>query len=332
MIKSNIAPNTNGIRKDWLEKVGITKNPETIAEYEAAFDKFVSNDPDGNGKKDTYALSATGMNAMINAFQRFFMANGVSTFMLMPDGSINQGATATGSKETLKTLASWYKKGFIDPEFITTDDKILEQKWNNGKIGFVETRFSQLAATGPMFKGVTTLNKDAKVEMLDAPKGVNGKFGYNHGGKITSSLAFGAQLEKDKPKLERALQVVDKILSDKGLWLKVSKGEEGVHYKVNEKNYTIALEPYETAQKQGSTGKLFFNSWSPIPKIQDQVAVTDLGEISKHAAVGNIEDGKDYFGWIYVLMTPDDRKILDKVNTIRNKAYIEMITGAKPIE
>ena len=33
-------------RGDWLEKVGIAKTPETLAEYEDAFYKFAKNDPD----------------------------------------------------------------------------------------------------------------------------------------------------------------------------------------------------------------------------------------------------------------------------------------------
>ena len=44
-------------RGDWLENVGIEKVPETLDEYEEAFYKFSQDDPDGNGKKDTYACT-----------------------------------------------------------------------------------------------------------------------------------------------------------------------------------------------------------------------------------------------------------------------------------
>lgn len=38
-------------RKDWLDKVGITKAPETLDEFEKAVYAFAEKDPDGNGKK-----------------------------------------------------------------------------------------------------------------------------------------------------------------------------------------------------------------------------------------------------------------------------------------
>lgn len=38
-------------RKDWLDKVGITKAPETLEEFEKAVYAFAEKDPDGNGKK-----------------------------------------------------------------------------------------------------------------------------------------------------------------------------------------------------------------------------------------------------------------------------------------
>ncbi|MEI6810195.1 MAG: hypothetical protein WCN95_15865, partial [bacterium] len=45
-------------RMDWLKKVGITNIPETIEEMHIAFKKFVEDDPDGDGKRDTYAFSS----------------------------------------------------------------------------------------------------------------------------------------------------------------------------------------------------------------------------------------------------------------------------------
>lgn len=49
-----------GFREDWLKNVGITEIPETIEEMEVALTKFRNEDPDGNGKKDTYGMTATG--------------------------------------------------------------------------------------------------------------------------------------------------------------------------------------------------------------------------------------------------------------------------------
>ena len=55
-------------RNDWLEKVGIDKIPETLDEAEEAFYKIVNEDPDGDGAKDTYAMSTYGIHAVLNAY------------------------------------------------------------------------------------------------------------------------------------------------------------------------------------------------------------------------------------------------------------------------
>lgn len=45
-------------RTDWLKNVGITKIPSTIEEMHDALYKFTYNDPDGDGKKNTFGMSS----------------------------------------------------------------------------------------------------------------------------------------------------------------------------------------------------------------------------------------------------------------------------------
>ena len=43
------------IRKDWLAKLGL-KEPQTVDDLYTIAKAFTEQDPDGNGKKDTYGL------------------------------------------------------------------------------------------------------------------------------------------------------------------------------------------------------------------------------------------------------------------------------------
>ncbi len=43
------------IRKDWLAKLGL-KEPKTVEDLYTVAKAFTEQDPDGNGKKDTYGL------------------------------------------------------------------------------------------------------------------------------------------------------------------------------------------------------------------------------------------------------------------------------------
>ena len=40
-------------------------------------------------------------------------------------------------KNALKTLASWYAEGLIDPESFTDDRAKLREKWSTGRIGIM---------------------------------------------------------------------------------------------------------------------------------------------------------------------------------------------------
>ena len=78
-------------RKDWLTNVGINKIPETIDEMHDALYKFTHNDPDGNGKNDTYGMSGDIKN-WYRTFQEIFCAYGVMPFSWVEeDGKINYG-------------------------------------------------------------------------------------------------------------------------------------------------------------------------------------------------------------------------------------------------
>lgn len=47
------------IRQDWLDKLGL-KAPTTLDEFEEVIRAFTEQDPDGNGKKDTYGFTYAG--------------------------------------------------------------------------------------------------------------------------------------------------------------------------------------------------------------------------------------------------------------------------------
>ncbi len=326
---------TNGWRKDWLDNVGITKIPETIEEYEKAFDKFVNEDPDKNGKKDTYALSARGMDMMDRTFLSIFGAYGTygRQWITQEDGTVKEGSVTNGARKALETLARWYKKGYIDPEFVTTDVNKIQQKWINGKIGFVEDMYYNLSPpSGPLYKNLKAVSPKAEIEKGPAPKGPEGKYGYMSQGKITSSLTFGKHLEKDTEKLKRSLQLIDRITADKDVFIMRSKGVEGTHFKYDENGYTIKIPPYDNNQNLGQVGTLALVAWPATQKVQDEIAPKTITELQKFAIMRNFLDGRDYHGWMQLFFTPDDKKLVEELSVIRNKWFIEIITGSKTIE
>ncbi len=49
-----------GVRKDWMDNVGVSEFPKTMEEYHDLLRKFTFEDPDKNGKNDTYGTSGIG--------------------------------------------------------------------------------------------------------------------------------------------------------------------------------------------------------------------------------------------------------------------------------
>ncbi|MFS0613103.1 extracellular solute-binding protein [Bacillus subtilis] len=117
------------IRKDWLDKVDLAV-PKSLEELETAAQAFVDQDPDGNGKDDTYGLAlhkdliswgydARGLFYTMGAYPK--------TWVKGEDGKLIPGETQPETKEALDLMSKWYKSGIIDKEFALKDtDKVVE--------------------------------------------------------------------------------------------------------------------------------------------------------------------------------------------------------------
>lgn len=131
------------IRKDWLDKLGLGV-PETIEDLEAIMEAFVTQDPDGNGEDDTYAI-AMGTSTQSayewtlgNAFFNMFNAY-PNIWYENSQGEIEDGLFGTEVRErtraALEKAAEYYEKGYISQEFSTMDSDMRNEDMFNGKCG-----------------------------------------------------------------------------------------------------------------------------------------------------------------------------------------------------
>lgn len=100
-------------RADWMKKVGVTKTPETLAEFETLMYKFANEDPDGNGKKDTYGLSKEGTLAVFGAFGIVPFDTRGGVFFNMEDGKVINSAVSKDARKGLELLAKDHVKYFV---------------------------------------------------------------------------------------------------------------------------------------------------------------------------------------------------------------------------
>ena len=135
-------PNTLGdsypimwIRQDWLDALGL-EAPKTMDEALDIAIKFATEDPDGNGKADTYGLyldkDLTGLDYIMAAYEAYTRDE---YWVKAEDGSFKSGCTDEKAKKPLEKLAQLYKEGAIDPEFAVKDASKEEELIAAGKIG-----------------------------------------------------------------------------------------------------------------------------------------------------------------------------------------------------
>ena len=107
------------LREDWRVKLNLPE-PSTFEELEKTLYAFAQNDPDGNGKNDTYAI---GMNKELygNGYDMIPIANAMHAYpnawIKGADGKVVYGSVQPEMKNVLAKLSQWYKDGLIDPEF-----------------------------------------------------------------------------------------------------------------------------------------------------------------------------------------------------------------------
>ncbi|MBO9610649.1 MAG: extracellular solute-binding protein [Paenibacillaceae bacterium] len=135
------------IRNDWLRNVGLLP-PKTMDDvYEIAL-AFAKNDPDRNGKNDTYGLSVdlnmwngwSGLDGFFNGYHAypFNPTKGSGTnlmFLKGADGKAVWADTQPEVKTALGKLQELFHEGAIYPEFSVIDGIKSAELVTSGKVG-----------------------------------------------------------------------------------------------------------------------------------------------------------------------------------------------------
>jgi len=322
-------------RGDWLKNVGITKVPESLSEFEDAMYKFTNNDPDKNGKKDTYGLSESMMQTVYGAYGY------LPTSWTRRDGKLVYGAVQPEMKEALKVLAKWYKDGVLTPEFINGENKggdwSIATDFVNGIIGvtsYADYLYWKPAQSAGDREGsnITEMRKtipDAVDKLVYGKPiaGPDGKKGLNMRNSLQGRfIVFGKQVEKDLDKQARILSILDYSSSTYEGYMLTRYGKEGVHYNMKD-GYPEAIAPYSDWNEivKIGGGATFNNAiWLPsiIQKVNREYAWgKSLGTLQSDGIMNEV-----------ILPLPSASKYQAEIDKIRSEAYVDMITGKKTID
>jgi putative aldouronate transport system substrate-binding protein len=325
-------PFTDGIRTDWMEAVGITDMPETVEDLGTIFKRFTENDPDGNGKDDTYGFSVRAKDSLELIFPNIWGAFGVlpGGWMKQPDNTVKYGATTDNLRGALEILNEWYEAGYMDPEFITTDWALLKEKWNNGLIGYIPcSTWYRLMPTGENYDQLKAVNPDAGIGMVPAVTGPEGSYGYLGWGKATGSWAFGIHLENNMDKMNKIISVIDKVSTDPEVHGNLYYGKEGEHWQRGESGAAEFIPPYNETQKRGPLGTFFHFVSAPPMSVQKQFWREDYDSLTQFARDRNFEPEKQYT-WLVQLSTETNQLLVD-LQPMYREWIVQFITGEKDL-
>ncbi|MBD2848101.1 extracellular solute-binding protein [Paenibacillus sp. IB182496] len=185
------------IRQDWLDHVGL-EAPKTMDEMERVLDAFTHEDPDQNGKDDTFGLAL----ALKNSYNDW-MATADWIFGAYGDnlsghwvegegGNLVYGGVQPSVKEALGTMNRWMEKGYIDPEAGIKDANKAGDAFVNEKAGVI---------AGPYWMGAFPLenlaanNPGANYVPLPLPAGPDGQIGRAWTNKMESMILFSSEFK-----------------------------------------------------------------------------------------------------------------------------------------
>lgn len=334
-------------RKDWLDKVGISKVPQTIDEYEQALTKFRNDDPDQDGKKDTYGLSDFALPNILGAYGY----PGISDFKGAAKGDASKSIQFTMKgdnvviaaiqpemKEALAMLQKWYKAGLIDPEFVTSENTTGywadSQAFYNSKIGITGMSMfyhwrNELNpdipddAGGGQYKAFKESVPNGEAVFGVPAVGPNGASGTPMWDTASHPIAITTKAMKDPQKLELLLKMIEAACTDYEYYLTLTNGQKDVDWKLDGDKF-INLTASDTLAEANVKGKNVLNakvSYDPFIKKRDAF---DYQFADKNAKIAG-------YSAVYVPNVEAFGKYSNTLNKLTVDAYFKIITGGADV-
>ena len=266
------------LRLDMLKEVGITKVPETLDDYEAIGAAMKQ----ANSK--AYLFDAPGKDIFWQAFTDIYFAFGVpgpggddkKGFWIFKDGKITNSLLQPEMKEALAKLADWYKKGYIDPEFITDDQSININKFLNKKVAtYAWDNFFSAHPNWPagnMYSDAKKIDPNAEVVVAPYIKGPAGKAGWQMWNPVTGKKFFSKSMADNPVKMQKYYEMLDVFSQDADVFYTLSTGTKGVNWDYDSDGAVIPLKVLK-ADDKATSGQMtafyfIFNSDHATVKIK----------------------------------------------------------------
>jgi putative aldouronate transport system substrate-binding protein len=263
------------MRKDWLEMTGLGA-PETLDDWTELLTTLSASDYDGNGANDTYGIIAPDNTAELDAV--FDKAFGItSTWVQNADGAWINSRVSDAERDKLAYYQQLFADGLLDPEFVTSNWEVKEDKFYTGKVALV------MGTSGAVVDIYRTkmrqVHPESDLVLLDPPAGVEQGLQAVDVSKESRGFAISA-LSENK---ETVVKLMDFLASPEGQMME-RMGFEGTHF-------TREGDTYAVTDALGT--------WFPRFMMANPSAWTPPVDLLSPIAQASLEQGAEYF-------TPDN--------------------------
>ncbi|GAA3783856.1 ABC transporter substrate-binding protein [Streptomyces phyllanthi] len=217
------------IRKDWREKLGL-KQPKTWDDLTALATAFQTEDPDGNGKDDTYGMlvPASTDRGYASWWASSYLWQGGGDFLTEAgDGKYVPAIDSPQSVAAVRWMQDLFcEEKVVVPGALTLQTKDAHEFFSSGKAG--------VYMTGPYMVGKYDVDLGKKFEVIPSPAGPGGQATLAEGENVY--LMAGSKLQEQQRRLAEFL------ISPKGqkIGLNSTMPEPPVRLSVNKKVDTVA--------------------------------------------------------------------------------------------
>lgn len=324
------------MRKDWLDKLGLSV-PETIEEWEEVLTAFKEKDPNGNGKQDEIGFSTLQYMTKYVFMPAFGIC--INDYYRDPKtGKVTHAALQPGYKDYLETMNRWYKKGLVNPSYLTTARNELDAMVLNDELGAFHCDNNN--SMPKYMQG----NHDMELVAVPFPKSPDGKH-YTSQTSIKQLLrSNGTLISSSCKNVYEAVRLLDYLYSEEGKAL-MNWGIEGESYEVDKdgnKHFTDLImnnpegkTPYEAiAAYFPNTGFTGFNSYLASSALEGKFNAK-LKKVKEDSVNYSLEADKGMILPNLPTTIEEDEEISNSsadLSTYMSEMYSKFIMGVEPLD
>ncbi|WP_409345162.1 extracellular solute-binding protein [Paenibacillus sp. MBLB4367] len=255
------------IRQDWLDKLGL-KVPTNLDEFMKVAHAFTFNDPDGNGKNDTYGFSVSAGGNGTGVDWPQFAANGLEGVLYTKDNKVVHYQMDPRTEAVLRDINKMVKDGSVDPDWFLQKGTAHIDKAVQGKVGIIRDASGKFGLESVPTSGASRskeINPKAAWTAFNPNEGI--PFWQENlpgpGFLVTKTAA------QNPAKVQKAFQIIDYLSSEEG-YLLSHYGKEGVHY--TRKGNVITIMPENVKRDIEDKG-----NWLGIYQVFNQDEARTIG-------------------------------------------------------